>query len=42
MAHIRGHHSVYGSWASVGAADWGYEHLLLYVKCSRYATGPRP
>lgn len=42
MAHIRGHRAVYDGWAAGGAAGWGYEDLLPYLRRSEHAEGRDP
>tara|TARA_R110002072_G_scaffold184083_2_gene340465 strand:+ start:35970 stop:37625 length:1656 start_codon:yes stop_codon:yes gene_type:complete len=34
MVYIRGHHSDYDHWASLGNQGWGYKHMLPYFKKS--------
>jgi choline dehydrogenase len=42
MAHVRGHRAVYDSWATAGAAGWGYGDLLPYFRRSERADGRDP
>ena len=42
MAHVRGHRSVYDAWAASGAAGWGYDDLLPYLKRPEDAAGRDP
>ena len=42
MAHIRGHRAVYDAWEASGAAGWGYDSLLPYLKRSEDTAGRDP
>lgn len=42
MAHVRGHRAVYDSWASSGAAGWGFTDLLPYFQRTEHAAGRDP
>ena len=39
MAHIRGHRTVYDSWAAAGATGWGYQELLPCFRRSEHTAG---
>ena len=42
MAHIRGHRRVYNAWEACGAAGWGFDGLLPYLKRTEAAVGRDP
>jgi choline dehydrogenase len=42
LAHVRGHRTVYDSWAAGGAAGWGFPDLLPYFRRSERAEDRDP
>ena len=42
MAHVRGHPTIYDTWAAAGATGWGHADLLPYFRRTEHTEGRDP